>query len=96
MTTAINDYTVTSRDQESKIESIQFDILSLKGDTQKTRYYTGFPTYEAVKSFVELMELLIQSDSRHSLSKSQMLFLTLVKLRHGFDFRDLGYRFNIS
>lgn len=72
------------------------DISSLSEDNKNTKYYTGLPTYQALSEFYNLMESSIPHSSRHKLTKSQSLLLTMMKLRLGSDFIDLAYRFNAS
>lgn len=72
----------------------KFDLESFRNDDAKTRYYTGLPEFSTLEVLCTTVQPYIKK--ANSLSKSEMLILTLMKLRLGLQFTDLGYRFDVS
>lgn len=79
-----------------KLLVFEMDLNSFCGDDKKTLYYTGLPSFVILESIYLKLEPFIDVKKHTSLSKSQVLIMTLMKLRLGLPFVDLGYRFGVS
>lgn len=82
----------------------KFDVTELKQNEEQFRYYTGFSTAQfgaIFNFFVPDAEYPIKLPSNRQkeimmLSVENQLLLVILKLRHDFDYMDLGYRFGLS
>lgn len=83
-------------DLRKNLLSYKFDLESFRNDDMKTRYYTGLPEFTILEVLFNRLEPFITRTEKNILNKSQMLILTLMKLRLGSQFTDLGFRFQIS
>lgn len=81
---------------EKKLNLMTLDEKSFEHSNEKVLYYTGLANYSILKIAFSAVEKYITETSITRLSKFQQFLLTLMKLRKGFDFTDLGYRFGIS
>ena len=88
---------VLSIAQQAQQKKAEFTALSLKGDDEKVRFYTGLPNYEVFEKLYQLLEpLLSKDDKKSTISLFDELLMVLVKLRLGVPNEDLGYRFHVS
>ena len=83
---------------ESLLKRKEFRAQSLENDDNKTRFYTGLPSYQV---FLKIFNILssITDKPIHSSGKCSFMdefFLTLVKLRLGLVNQDIAYRMNIN
>lgn len=83
-------------DLQAKLNSYIIDIGYFKDDDKKTLYYTGLPKFVLLQTFINKLSPYVERTEHNSLNIPQMLILTLMKLRLGLQFKDLGYRFRIS
>ena len=67
----------------------------LENDDKQTHFYTGLPSYSV---FSTLLDLLSKAIKPHylGLSAADQFLMVLMKLRHAFSLKDLGYRFGID
>lgn len=93
METVLLDNTSVIFDLKQTIKELTFDISSM--DDAQCKYYTGLPTKKHFMIILKYVGSFFPTILM-TLTPSQLLLLTLIKLRLGSDFRDLGYRFNIS
>uniref|UniRef100_A0A146LDP2 THAP-type domain-containing protein n=1 Tax=Lygus hesperus TaxID=30085 RepID=A0A146LDP2_LYGHE len=78
------------------LKDVSLDETSLKGDDDKTKYYTGIPSYDLLKIVYDLVECELPHTHRNSLPKFSEFILAMMRLRLGCSGTDLGYRFNVS
>lgn len=81
---------------QEKLNSYQMKIEYFKNNDKKTLYYTGLPKFELLKTCINRLSPYIDQKEHNILEKSQVIILTLMKLRLGLQFTDLGYRFGVS
>lgn len=86
----------TIEELKAQLRSYQIDLEWFRNDNIKTRYYTGIPEFSTLETLFNEVEPYIKWSNLFSLSKSQMLILTLMKLRLVLHFTDLEYRFGVS
>lgn len=79
-----------------KMSSLIIDVDFFKGDNKKTRFYTGFNTWNLLNNFYTLVKDYLPNHFNAKLSQFQILVMTLMKLRLNFNFTDLGYRFQVD
>ena len=99
------------RMKDKHILELQFRVANVKDDDAQIQFYTGFPSYAAMKAFYNYLgpavDNLIYSSEKADKSVSRRcrpralppmeeLFLVLVRLRLGLMEQDLAYRFKIS
>lgn len=92
----LQDQVITINKLRHSLRNVILTISSLEGDDYKTKYLTGFKYYSSLKAIFDSVEPLMPSNPNHILNKEQYLLLTLMKLRLGYDFKDLAFRFNVS
>lgn len=63
---------------------------------QRARFFTGLPKLSVYNALFETVEQYLPSACTYKLSKQEMLQMTLMKLRLGYSFTYLAFRFNIS
>lgn len=80
---------------KKKIGYFTHKYESFENNNARTRFFTGLHTFSTLKVLYKQLEKIVRKKASH-LDLFQKLILTLVKLRLGSSFRDLGYRFNIS
>lgn len=83
-------------DLKQKLESYKIDTAFFKEDNKKTLYYTGLPKYALLETLISKLSPFVDRKAGNTLSASQMIILTLMKLRLGLQFTDLAYRFDVS
>ena len=57
---------VLSIAQQAQQKKAEFTALSLKGDDEKVRFYTGLPNYEVFEKLYQLLEPLLSKDDKKS------------------------------
>lgn len=96
------------RDSEVQVNiSVNFDVDVIAQNVKQFKYYTAFVPDQNE----QLYRFLVPADCEGTtpvqfpsnrmkevmrLSFKNQLFLTVIKLRHDFDYADLAFRFNIS
>lgn len=89
--------TVDERDELLlKLSSVVIDFNYFKDNDKRTLFFTGFPNWNLLSKFFDLIKNFIPTHFNCKLSQFQMLVLTLMKLRLNPTFTDLGYRFQID
>lgn len=83
-------------DLNAKLKTYKIDIDFFRGDDKKTLYYTGLPNFILLETLIAKLSPFIDRKTSNALTLSQMIILTLMKLRLGLQFTDLGFRFHIS
>lgn len=81
---------------QDKLKSYQINIEFFKNDDRKTLYYTGLPKFVLLETLINKLSPYVDRKEHNVLEKSQMIILTLMKLRLGLQFMDLAYRFGVS
>lgn len=81
---------------EEKLKSYEFSEKSFEKNDEKVLYFTGLGSYSLLKMVFNLVKEYITETKICRLNKFQQFLLTLMKLRKGYDYTDLGYRFGIS
>ena len=72
-----------------------FDEDYFKNDDEKTRFYTGLPSFEVLKKTFNFVAPFVARRST-TLKNFQEFILVLMKLRINVPYQDLAYRFEIS
>ncbi|KAG4081137.1 hypothetical protein HA402_011982 [Bradysia odoriphaga] len=80
----------------AKLRQYQIDLEYFRDNNAKTLYYTGLPKFALLETFIFKLSPHINRKSSNILSASRIIILTLMKLRLGLQFTDLGYRFQVS
>ncbi|KAG4073404.1 hypothetical protein HA402_005567 [Bradysia odoriphaga] len=80
----------------AKLRQYQIDLEYFRDNNAKTLYYTGLPKFALLETFIFKLSPHIDRKSSNILSASRIIILTLMKLRLGLQFTDLGYRFQVS
>lgn len=81
---------------QKKINSYKIDLDFFRDDNRKTLYYTGLPKFVLLETLISKLVPFVNRKTGNTLSASQIIILTLMKLRLGLQFTDLGYRFGVS
>lgn len=79
---------------KAKLRRYNFDLESFRNDDVKTQYCTGIQEFSTLETLLNTVKPYIKRFNNNSLSQSQMLFLTLLRLC--LHFFDLVYRFDVS
>ena len=81
----------------SVLNSVKFGVESLRGNDEKTNFYTGLPSYNAFEALCDILlpalDSQVPSRQHHLIDE---LFLTLTKLRLGLLHKDLAFRINLT
>lgn len=85
-----------NRTLKAELERVQFgDKFLNQGDTSfKTKFFTGFPTYESFTLVVTFCSSVLPVSKK--LSPANVFLLIMMKIRLNLLNQDLAYRFNIS
>lgn len=85
-----------NRTLKAELERVQFGNKFLnQGDTSfRTRFFTGFPSYELFTLVLTLCSSVLPTSKK--LSHANVFLLIMMKIRHDLLNQDLAYRFNIS
>lgn len=81
---------------KEKLNSYKIDMGFFKNDDKKTLYYTGLPKNVLLETLVCKLSPFVDRKSGNVMSASQMIILTLMKLRLGLQFTDIAYRSDVS
>lgn len=84
-------------DLKEKVVNSKLTQEAFEGNNDKTKYYTGLPSYLTLLALFQFVEKYIPAGRGNSaLSKFEKLLLVLMRLRLNLPVQDLAYRFNIS
>lgn len=81
---------------QGKLKSYYINIDYFRNNDKKTLYYTGLPNFGLLETLINKLSPYVDRKESNILDTSQMLILTLMKLRLGLQFTDLAYRFGVS
>lgn len=96
MEVCIQNMTSELADLKQDLVQVELYEASFKENEEKTRFYTGLPSFFIVMKVFELCSPHIFSGCSNRLSKFQEFILVLMRLRLNIPFQDLAYRFGIS
>lgn len=92
----INDATFEISALKKELLDAKLSLKAFENDNEKTKFYTGLPTFAILMSVFNLISNHITSGPRSKLPKFNELLLVLMRLRFNFTLQDLAYRFSIS
>lgn len=72
----------------------EVNLENFKNNDEKTRFFTGLSSYTIMESLFKSLEEYLPTCSK--LTKFQIFYITLVRLRLDLSFRFLSYQFNVS
>ena len=81
---------------KGQLLSTQLTEDSFRDNDDKTKFYTGFPSFSLLMHVINLIAPHIKRNSQNALCQFQEFLLVLIRLKLNSPLRDLAYRFNVS
>ena len=94
--TDLENATIKANELKQQLHAVHLTEESFSGNDEKTKFYTGLPTFTVLKHVFNLVSPYIKSGPTTSLLKFQQFILVLMRLRLDSPLQDLAYRFGIS
>ena len=92
----IDNTIVEITDLKKNVLDTELSQKCFENDNEKTKFYTGLPTFSILMGVFALISGHITSGPRSKLPKFTELLMVLIRLRFNFALQDLAYRFNVS
>ena len=84
------------RSTKGQLLSTQLTEDSFRDNDDKTKFYTGIPSFSLLMHVLNLIAPHIKRNSQNSLCQFQEFLLVLIRLKLNSPLQDLAYRFNVS
>lgn len=81
---------------KSQLLSARFLEQTFKNNDEKTKFYTGLPSYKTLMSVFNLTSHCIKRNFQNGLESFSEFILVLLRLKLNLTLQDLSYRFDIS
>ena len=81
---------------KGQLLSTQLTEDSFRDNDDKTKFYTGIPSFSLLMHVLNLIVPHIKSNSQNALCRFQEFLLVLIRLKLNSPLQDLAYRFNVS
>ena len=81
---------------KGQLLSTQLTEDSFRDNDDKTKFYTGIPSFSLLMHVLNLIAPHIKRNSQNALCQFQEFLLVLIRLKLNSPLQDLAYRFNVS
>lgn len=81
---------------KEKILDADMTIEGFKDSDEKTKFYTGVPSFQLLMHVFSFVSVHVITTKRNALSQFQELILVLMRIKLNMPLQDLAYRFSIS
>ncbi|KAK7922721.1 hypothetical protein WMY93_009623 [Mugilogobius chulae] len=92
----LNDNTSEMYNLRKKVSDIELTPETFNGNDEKTKFYTGLPSFFVLMHIFQLCEPYITVSTLSALSKFEQFIMVLMRLRLNLQIQDLAYRFMVS